>query len=186
MSISSLGQNFHFSFSSFNPKPEGPETSTELLKPVSFGSNDTKLLLSNESVSLLKSKFANDLIEEGGKIALKGKANEFVTDTFNTLKDAINAIKDNFMDLMNKEIVDISDPWCEPISLATILQMLLKAEISGQNALSNEEKLLVKSSFGADSLEKISQKLDLGGEFKALKIDLATNILADMSKGFEA
>lgn len=46
---------------------------------------------------------------------------------------------------------------------------LLKAEISGQNALLNEEKLLVKSSFGADSLDKISQKLDLGGEFKAFK-----------------
>lgn len=184
MSISLLGQNFHFSFSSFNPKPEGPKTNTELLKPISFGSNDIKL--GDESISLLKSKFANDLIEEGGKIALKGKANEFVTDTFNALKDAINTIKDSFMDLMNKEIVDISNPWCEPISLATILQMLLKAEISGQNALSNEEKLLVKSSFGADSLEKISQKLDLGGEFKALKIDLATNILADMSKGFKA
>ena len=107
MSISLLGQNFHFSFSSFNPKVEGPETSTELLKPVSFGSNDIKL--GDESISLLKSKFANDLIEEGGKIALKGKANEFVTDTFNTLKDAINAIKDSFMDLMNKEIIDIRD-----------------------------------------------------------------------------
>ena len=71
MSISLLGQNFHFSFSSFNPKVEGPETSTELLKPVSFGSNDIKL--GDESISLLKSKFANDLIEEGGKIALKGK-----------------------------------------------------------------------------------------------------------------
>ena len=88
MSISLLGQNFHFSFSSFDPKPEGPKTNTELLKPVSFGSNDIKL--GDESISLLKSKFANDLIEEGGKIALKGKANEFVTDTFNTLKDAIN------------------------------------------------------------------------------------------------
>ena len=43
MSISLLGQNFHFSFSSFNPKPEGPETNTELLKPVSFGLNDIKL-----------------------------------------------------------------------------------------------------------------------------------------------
>ena len=183
MSISLLGQNFHFSFSSFNPKPEGPETSTELLKPVSFGSNDIKL--GNESVSLLKSKFGSGVAEIDGQIKLSGEAEQFVNAMFSALKSDLQDISSKFAQALEYYSLDTSD-WCEPISLATILQMLLKAEISGQNALSNEEKLLVKSSFGADSLEKISQKLDLGGEFKALKIDLATNILADMSKGFEA
>ena len=183
MSISLLGQNFHFSFSSFNPKPEGPETSTELLKPVSFGSNDIKL--GNESVSLLKSKFGSGVAEIDGQIKLSGEAEQFVNAMFSALKSDLQDISSKFAQALEYYSLDTSD-WCEPISLATILQMLLKAEISGQNALSNEEKLLVKSSFGADSLDKISQKLDLGGEFKALKIDLATNILADMSKGFEA
>ena len=183
MSISSLGQNFHFSFSSFNPKVEGPETSTELLKPVSFGSNDIKL--GDESISLLKSKFGSGVAEIDGQIKLSSEAGQFVNAMFSALKSDLQDISSKFAQALEYYSLDTSD-WCEPISLATILQMLLKAEISGQNALSNEEKLLVKSSFGADSLEKISQKLDLGGEFKALKIDLATNILADMSKGFEA
>ena len=183
MSISLLGQNFHFSFSSFNPKPEGPETSTELLKPVSFGSNDIKL--GDESVSLLKSKFGSGVAEIDGQIKLSSEAEQFVNAMFSALKSDLQDISSKFAQALEYYSLDTSD-WCDPISLATILQMLLKAEISGQNALSNEEKLLVKSSFGADSLEKISQKLDLGGEFKALKIDLATNILADMSKGFEA
>ena len=183
MSISLLGQNFHFSFSSFNPKVEVPETSTELLKPVSFGSNDIKL--GNESISLLKSKFGSGVAEIDGQIKLSGEAEQFVNAMFSALKSDLQDISSKFAQALEYYSLDTSD-WCEPISLATILQMLLKAEISGQNALSNEEKLLVKSSFGADSLEKISQKLDLGGEFKALKIDLATNILADMSKGFEA
>ena len=183
MSISLLGQNFHFSFSSFNPKPEGPETSTELLKPVSFGSNDIKL--GDESISLLKSKFGSGVAEIDGQIKLSSEAEQFVNTMFSALKSDLQDISSKFAQALEYYSLDTSD-WCEPISLATILQMLLKAEISGQNALSNEEKLLVKSSFGADSLEKISQKLDLGGEFKALKIDLATNILADMSKGFEA
>ena len=183
MSISLLGQNLHFSFSSFNPKVEGPETNTELLKPVSFGSNDIKL--GNESVSLLKSKFGSGVAEIDGQIKLSGEAEQFVNAMFSALKSDLQDISSKFAQALEYYSLDTSD-WCEPISLATILQMLLKAEISGQNALSNEEKLLVKSSFGADSLEKISQKLDLGGEFKALKIDLATNILADMSKGFEA
>ena len=182
MSISLLGQNFHFSFSSFNPKPEGPETSTELLKPVSFGSNDIKL--GDESVSLLKSKFGSGVAEIDGQIKLSGEAEQFVNAMFSALKSDLQDISSKFAQALEYYSLDTSD-WCEPISLATILQMLLKAEISGQNALSNEEKLLVKSSFGADSLDKISQKLDLGGEFKALKIDLATNILADMSKGFK-
>ena len=183
MSISLLGQNFHFSFSSFNPKPESPETSTELLKPVSFGSNDIKL--GDESISLLKSKFGSGVAEIDGQIKLSSEAEQFVNTMFSALKSDLQDISSKFAQALEYYSLDTSD-WCEPISLATILQMLLKAEISGQNALSNEEKLLVKSSFGADSLEKISQKLDLGGEFKALKIDLATNILADMSKGFEA
>ena len=183
MSISLLGQNFHFSFSSFNPKPEGPETSTELLKPVSFGSNDIKL--SDESISLLKSKFGSGVAEIDGQIKLSSEAEQFVNTMFSALKSDLQDISSKFAQALEYYSLDTSD-WCEPISLATILQMLLKAEISGQNALSNEEKLLVKSSFGADSLDKISQKLNLGGEFKALKIDLATNILADMSKGFEA
>ena len=182
MSISLLGQNFHFSFSSFNPKPESPETSTELLKPVSFGSNDIKL--GDESISLLKSKFGSGVAEIDGQIKLSSEAEQFVNTMFSALKSDLQDISSKFAQALEYYSLDTSD-WCEPISLATILQMLLKAEISGQNALSNEEKLLVKSSFGADSLEKISQKLDLGGEFKALKIDLATNILADMSKGFE-
>ncbi|MGM9995022.1 MAG: hypothetical protein ACI35K_01230 [Campylobacter sp.] len=183
MSISLLGQNLHFSFSSFNPKIEGPETNTELLKPVSFGSNDIKL--GDESVSLLKSKFGSGVAEIDGQIKLSGEAEQFVNAMFSALKSDLQDISSKFAQALEYYSLDTSD-WCDPISLATILQMLLKAEISGQNALSNEEKLLVKSSFGADSLEKISQKLDLGGEFKALKIDLATNILADMSKGFEA
>ena len=183
MSISLLGQNFHFSFSSFNPKSEGLETSTELLKPVSFGSNDIKL--GDESISLLKSKFGSGVAEIDGQIKLSSEAEQFVNTMFSALKSDLQDISSKFAQALEYYSLDTSD-WCEPISLATILQMLLKAEISGQNALSNEEKLLVKSSFGADSLEKISQKLDLGGEFKALKIDLATNILADMSKGFEA
>ena len=183
MSISLLGQNLHFSFSSFNPKVEGLETNTELLKPVSFGSNDIKL--GNESVSLLKSKFGSGVAEIDGQIKLSGEAEQFVNAMFSALKSDLQDISSKFAQALEYYSLDTSD-WCEPISLATILQMLLKAEISGQNALSNEEKLLVKSSFGADSLDKISQKLDLGGEFKALKIDLATNILADMSKGFEA
>ena len=183
MSISLLGQNFHFSFSSFNPKPEGPETSTELLKPVSFGSNDIKL--GDESISLLKSKFGSGVAEIDGQIKLSSEAEQFVNAMFSALKSDLQDISSKFAQALEYYSLDTSD-WCEPISLATILQMLLKAEISGQNALSNEEKLLVKSSFGADSLDKISQKLNLGGEFKALKIDLATNILADMSKGFEA
>ena len=183
MSISLLGQNFHFSFSSFNPKPEGPETNTELLKPVSFGSNDIKL--GDESISLLKSKFGSGVAEIDGQIKLSSEAGQFVNAMFSALKSDLQDISSKFAQALEYYSLDTSD-WCEPISLATILQMLLKAEISGQNALSNEEKLLVKSSFGADSLEKISQKLNLGGEFKALKIDLATNILADMSKGFEA
>ena len=183
MSISLLGQNFHFSFSSFNPKVEGLETSTELLKPVSFGSNDIKL--GDESISLLKSKFGSGVAEIDGQIKLSSEAEQFVNTMFSALKSDLQDISSKFAQALEYYSLDTSD-WCEPISLATILQMLLKAEISGQNALSNEEKLLVKSSFGADSLEKISQKLDLGGEFKALKIDLATNILADMSKGFEA
>ena len=183
MSISLLGQNFHFSFSSFNPKVEGLETNTELLKPVSFGSNDIKL--GDESISLLKSKFGSGVAEIDGQIKLSGEAEQFVNAMFSALKSDLQDISSKFAQALEYYSLDTSD-WCEPISLATILQMLLKAEISGQNALSNEEKLLVKSSFGADSLEKISQKLDLGGEFKALKIDLATNILADMSKGFEA
>ena len=183
MSISLLGQNFHFSFSSFNPKPEGPETNTELLKPVSFGSNDIKL--GDESISLLKSKFGSGVAEIDGQIKLSSEAEQFVNAMFSALKSDLQDISSKFAQALEYYSLDTSD-WCEPISLATILQMLLKAEISGQNALSNEEKLLVKSSFGADSLEKISQKLDLGGEFKALKIDLATNILADMSKGFKA
>ena len=182
MSISLLGQNFHFSFSSFNPKVEGPRTNTELLKPVSFGSNDIKL--GDESVSLLKSKFGSGVAEIDGQIKLSGEAEQFVNAMFSALKSDLQDISSKFAQALEYYSLDTSD-WCEPISLATILQMLLKAEISGQNALSNEEKLLVKSSFGADSLDKISQKLDLGGEFKALKIDLATNILADMSKGFE-
>ena len=183
MSISLLGQNFHFSFSSFNPKIEGSETNTELLKPVSFGSNDIKL--GDESVSLLKSKFGSGVAEIDGQIKLSGEAEQFVNAMFSALKSDLQDISSKFAQALEYYSLDTSD-WCDPISLATILQMLLKAEISGQNALSNEEKLLVKSSFGADSLEKISQKLNLGGEFKALKIDLATNILADMSKGFEA
>ena len=183
MSISLLGQNFHFSFSSFNPKVESPEASTELLKPVSFGSNDIKL--GDESISLLKSKFGSGVAEIDGQIKLSSEAEQFVNAMFSALKSDLQDISSKFAQALEYYSLDTSD-WCEPISLATILQMLLKAEISGQNALSNEEKLLVKSSFGADSLEKISQKLDLGGEFKALKIDLATNILADMSKGFEA
>ena len=183
MSISLLGQNFHFSFSSFNPKVESPEASTELLKPVSFGSNDIKL--GDESISLLKSKFGSGVAEIDGQIKLSSEAEQFVNTMFSALKSDLQDISSKFAQALEYYSLDTSD-WCEPISLATILQMLLKAEISGQNALSNEEKLLVKSSFGADSLEKISQKLDLGGEFKALKIDLATNILADMSKGFEA
>ena len=182
MSISLLGQNFHFSFSSFNPKVEGLETNTELLKPVSFGSNDIKL--GDESISLLKSKFGSGVAEIDGQIKLSSEAEQFVNTMFSALKSDLQDISSKFAQALEYYSLDTSD-WCEPISLATILQMLLKAEISGQNALSNEEKLLVKSSFGADSLEKISQKLDLGGEFKALKIDLATNILADMSKGFE-
>ena len=182
MSISLLGQNFHFSFSSFNPKVEGLETNTELLKPVSFGSNDIKL--GDESISLLKSKFGSGVAEIDGQIKLSSEAEQFVNAMFSALKSDLQDISSKFAQALEYYSLDTSD-WCEPISLATILQMLLKAEISGQNALSNEEKLLVKSSFGADSLEKISQKLDLGGEFKALKIDLATNILADMSKGFE-
>ena len=183
MSISLLGQNFHFSFSSFNPKVEGPETNTELLKPVSFGSNDIKL--GDESISLLKSKFGSGVAEIDGQIKLSSEAEQFVNAMFSALKSDLQDISSKFAQALEYYSLDTSD-WCEPISLATILQMLLKAEISGQNALSNEEKLLVKSSFGADSLDKISQKLNLGGEFKALKIDLATNILADMSKGFEA
>ena len=183
MSISLLGQNFHFSFSSFNPKVEGLETNTELLKPVSFGSNDIKL--GDESISLLKSKFGSGVAEIDGQIKLSSEAEQFVNTMFSALKSDLQDISSKFAQALEYYSLDTSD-WCEPISLATILQMLLKAEISGQNALSNEEKLLVKSSFGADSLEKISQKLDLGGEFKALKIDLATNILADMSKGFKA
>ena len=183
MSISLLGQNFHFSFSSFNPKSEGLETNTELLKPVSFGSNDIKL--GDESISLLKSKFGSGVAEIDGQIKLSSEAGQFVNAMFSALKSDLQDISSKFAQALEYYSLDTSD-WCEPISLATILQMLLKAEISGQNALSNEEKLLVKSSFGADSLEKISQKLDLGGEFKALKIDLATNILADMSKGFKA
>ena len=182
MSISLLGQNFHFSFSSFNPKSEGLETNTELLKPVSFGSNDIKL--GDESISLLKSKFGSGVAEIDGQIKLSSEAEQFVNTMFSALKSDLQDISSKFAQALEYYSLDTSD-WCEPISLATILQMLLKAEISGQNALSNEEKLLVKSSFGADSLEKISQKLDLGGEFKALKIDLATNILADMSKGFK-
>ena len=182
MSISLLGQNFHFSFSSFNPKSEGLETNTELLKPVSFGSNDIKL--GDESISLLKSKFGSGVAEIDGQIKLSSEAEQFVNAMFSALKSDLQDISSKFAQALEYYSLDTSD-WCEPISLATILQMLLKAEISGQNALSNEEKLLVKSSFGADSLEKISQKLDLGGEFKALKIDLATNILADMSNGFE-
>ena len=183
MSISLLGQNFHFSFSSLNSRVESPETSTELLKPVSFGSNDIKL--GDESISLLKSKFGSGVAEIDGQIKLSSEAEQFVNTMFSALKSDLQDISSKFAQALEYYSLDTSD-WCEPISLATILQMLLKAEISGQNALSNEEKLLVKSSFGADSLEKISQKLDLGGEFKALKIDLATNILADMSKGFEA
>ena len=183
MSISLLGQNFHFSFSSFNPKVEGLETNTELLKPVSFGSNDIKL--GDESISLLKSKFGSGVAEIDGQIKLSSEAGQFVNAMFSALKSDLQDISSKFAQALEYYSLDTSD-WCEPISLATILQMLLKAEISGQNALSNEEKLLVKSSFEADSLEKISQKLDLGGEFKALKIDLATNILADMSKGFKA
>ena len=182
MSISLLGQNFHFSFSSFNPKVEGLETNTELLKPVSFGSNDIKL--GDESISLLKSKFGSGVAEIDGQIKLSSEAEQFVNTMFSALKSDLQDISSKFAQALEYYSLDTSD-WCEPISLATILQMLLKAEISGQNALSNEEKLLVKSSFGADSLDKISQKLDLGGEFKALKIDLAANILADMSKGFE-
>ena len=182
MSISLLGQNFHFSFSSLNSRVESPETSTELLKPVSFGSNDIKL--GNESVSLLKSKFGSGVAEIDGQIKLSSEAGQFVNAMFSALKSDLQDISSKFAQALEYYSLDTSD-WCEPISLATILQMLLKAEISGQNALSNEEKLLVKSSFGADSLDKISQKLNLGGEFKALKIDLATNILADMSKGFE-
>ena len=181
MSISLLGQNFHFSFSRFNPQVEGLETNTELLKPVSFGSNDIKL--GDESISLLKSKFGSGVAEIDGQIKLSSEAEQFVNTMFSALKSDLQDISSKLAQALEYYSLDTSD-WCEPISLATILQMLLKAEISGQNALSNEEKLLVKSSFGADSLEKISQKLDLGGEFKALKIDLATNILADMSKGF--
>ena len=183
MSISLLGQNFHFSFSNFNPKVEGPKTNTELLKPVSFGSNDIKL--GDESISLLKSKFGSGVAEIDGQIKLSSEAEQFVNTMFSALKSDLQDISSKFAQALEYYSLDTSD-WCEPISLATILQMLLKAEISGQNALSNEEKLLVKSSFGADSLDKISQKLNLGGEFKALKIDFATNILADMSKGFEA
>ena len=183
MSISLLGQNFHFSFSNLNSRVESPEASTELLKPVSFGSNDIKL--SDESVSLLKSKFGSGVAEIDGQIKLSSEAEQFVNTMFSALKSDLQDISSKFAQALEYYSLDTSD-WCEPISLATILQMLLKAEISGQNALSNEEKLLVKSSFGADSLDKISQKLNLGGEFKALKIDLATNILADMSKGFEA
>ena len=183
MSISLLGQNFHFSFSNLNSRVESPEASTELLKPVSFGSNDIKL--GDESISLLKSKFGSGVAEIDGQIKLSSEAGQFVNAMFSALKSDLQDISSKFAQALEYYSLDTSD-WCEPISLATILQMLLKAEISGQNALSNEEKLLVKSSFGADSLEKISQKLDLGGEFKALKIDLATNILADMSKGFEA
>ena len=183
MSISLLGQNFHFSFSNLNSRVESPEASTELLKPVSFGSNDIKL--GDESISLLKSKFGSGVAEIDGQIKLSSEAEQFVNTMFSALKSDLQDISSKFAQALEYYSLDTSD-WCEPISLATILQMLLKAEISGQNALSNEEKLLVKSSFGADSLEKISQKLDLGGEFKALKIDLATNILADMSKGFKA
>ena len=182
MSISLLGQNFHFSFSNLNSRVESPEASTELLKPVSFGSNDIKL--GDESISLLKSKFGSGVAEIDGQIKLSSEAEQFVNTMFSALKSDLQDISSKFAQALEYYSLDTSD-WCEPISLATILQMLLKAEISGQNALSNEEKLLVKSSFGADSLEKISQKLDLGGEFKALKIDLATNILADMSKGFK-
>ena len=182
MSISLLGQNFHFSFSSLNSRVESPETSTELLKPVSFGSNDIKL--GNESVSLLKSKFGSGVAEIDGQIKLSSEAGQFVNAMFSALKSDLQDISSKFAQALEYYSLDTSD-WCEPISSATILQMLLKAEISRQNALSHEEKLLVKSSFGADSLDKISQKLDLGGEFKALKIDLATNILADMSKGFK-
>ncbi|MCI7236503.1 hypothetical protein [Campylobacter sp.] len=182
MSISLLGQNFHFSFSNLNSRVESPEASTELLKPVSFGSNDIKL--GDESISLLKSKFGSSVAEIDGQIKLSSEAGQFVNAMFSALKSDLQDISSKFAQALEYYSLDTSD-WCEPISLATILQMLLKAEISGQNALSNEEKLLVKSSFGADSLEKISQKLDLGGEFKALKIDLATNILADMSKGFK-
>ncbi|MDY4803330.1 hypothetical protein [Campylobacter sp.] len=182
MSISLLGQNFHFSFSNLNSRVESPEASTELLKPVSFGSNDIKL--GDESISLLKSKFGSGVAEIDGQIKLSSEAEQFVNAMFSALKSDLQDISSKFAQALEYYSLDTSD-WCEPISLATILQMLLKAEISGQNALSNEEKLLVKSSFGADSLDKISQKLDLGGEFKALKIDLATNILADMSKGFK-
>ena len=182
MSISLLGQNFHFSFSNLNSRVESPEASTELLKPVSFGSNDIKL--GDESISLLKSKFGSGVAEIDGQIKLSSEAEQFVNTMFSALKSDLQDISSKFAQALEYYSLDTSD-WCEPISLATILQMLLKAEISGQNALSNEEKLLVKSSFGADSLDKISQKLNLGGEFKALKIDLATNILADMSKGFK-
>ena len=182
MSISLLGQDFHFSFSNLNSRVESPEASTELLKPVSFGSNDIKL--GDESISLLKSKFGSGVAEIDGQIKLSSEAEQFVNTMFSALKSDLQDISSKFAQALEYYSLDTSD-WCEPISLATILQMLLKAEISGQNALSNEEKLLVKSSFGADSLEKISQKLNLGGEFKALKIYLATNILADMSKGFK-
>ncbi|MDD6924733.1 MAG: hypothetical protein PUI79_00970, partial [Campylobacteraceae bacterium] len=156
MSISLLGQNFHFSFSNLNSRVESPEASTELLKPVSFGSNDIKL--GDESISLLKSKFGSGVAEIDGQIKLSSEAEQFVNTMFSALKSDLQDISSKFAQALEYYSLDTSD-WCEPISLATILQMLLKAEISGQNALSNEEKLLVKSSFGADSLEKISQKL---------------------------
>ncbi|MDY3664185.1 MAG: hypothetical protein SO045_06220, partial [Campylobacter sp.] len=153
MSISLLGQNFHFSFSNLNSRVESPEASTELLKPVSFGSNDIKL--GDESISLLKSKFGSGVAEIDGQIKLSSEAEQFVNTMFSALKSDLQDISSKFAQALEYYSLDTSD-WCEPISLATILQMLLKAEISGQNALSNEEKLLVKSSFGADSLEKIS------------------------------
>ena len=135
MSISLLGQNFHFSFSSFNPKIEGSETNTELLKPVSFGSNDIKL--GDESVSLLKSKFGSGVAEIDGQIKLSGEAEQFVNAMFSALKSDLQDISSKFAQALEYYSLDTSD-WCEPISLATILQMLLKAEISGQNALSND------------------------------------------------
>ena len=94
MSISLLGQNLHFSFSSFNPKIEGSETNTELLKPVSFGSNDIKL--GNESVSLLKSKFGSGVAEIDGQIKLSSEAGQFVNAMFSALKSDLQDISSKF------------------------------------------------------------------------------------------
>lgn len=210
--VATLEKNF--SFNAFENKEGkiqelGFNLNDEFMGSVSFGANDTKIRLSDESINLLREKFKADVVDDGEKIKLQGKASEFVENLYNSLKDGIYGIAKDFASMLDDAILKI-EPNCRPHSLIEFMQALLKAEVEGVNALSNQEAFELMRVFGnanvksklQKGLEELKQslqdlmsdkigldnsfeKLDFSGEFKALKIDLATNILADMSKGFE-